>query len=330
MKTTLINLILFSSFLLTSCSENNDSADILLSNWVELESVTADDLNHITFHGNSFGIISGDLGTLLKVNVSGNTINFENLNLEFDFPVPQVRSFIVDQNNFFTLKNNLYRTTDGGNTFDLFMNQGANSIGDMYFFDSNTGFITLAGRIFKTGDGGVNWTEVIQKPTLNKLQFVNNNVGFLYGGFTNGEPIAGNSVFSSGGILKTSDGGQTWTDLNLSISEITALHFFDVNTGYFATHDNGNEIYKTTDGGTTWNMINEEVEGFILEMVFLDVNNGFLVTHEGRIYRTNDGGNNWSVDYETSNGIKLSSIAKTSDNKLFAVGENGLMLKREN
>lgn len=327
---TFLKLILLLSFSFISCSDDSLNVDMLQSNWIELESETADDLNHITFHGNSFGIISGDLGTLLKVNISGNTINFENLNLEFDFPVPQVRSFIVDQDNFFTLKKNLYRTIDGGKIFDLFMNHGANSIVDMYFFDPNTGLITLAGRIFKTEDGGANWTEVVQKPTLNKLQFVNNNVGFLYGGFTNGG-ISGNAtIISSGGISKTSDGGQTWADLNLTVPEISALYFVDADTGYFSTTAFDGKFYKTIDGGTTWNLASEEIEGLILEIVFLDKNNGFALTHEGRIYRTADGGNNWSVDYETTNGLNLLSMAKTSGNQLFAVGENGLILKREN
>jgi photosystem II stability/assembly factor-like uncharacterized protein len=329
MKTTFLITTLFFSLSFISCSDSNESANVLQSNWLELEPVTADKLNHINFYKNTFGIISGDFGTLLKINLTGNAINFENLNLEPEFPVPQRMSFILNEDEFYILKRSLFKTIDGGKSFDLLKDQSGNTIFGIHFFDSNTGFITYAGRLFKTIDGGINWVEVAQVNKLDKIKFINKNIGFLYGGTTD-TPFAGGEPVSFGGILKTTDGGLTWTDLNLSVAEITALYFIDANTGYFSTTAFDSKIYKTLDGGTTWNLINDEVEGLILEMIFLDVNNGFLVTHEGKIYRTIDGGSNWSVDYETTNGLKLLSMAKTSDNQLFAVGESGLILKREN
>ncbi|MDT8414216.1 MAG: YCF48-related protein [Flavobacteriaceae bacterium] len=261
------------------------------------------------------------------MNISEGQINFQNLNLESEFPVAHVQAFLLNQNEYFVLKHSLFKTVNGGETFELVVNQGPNRIFGVHFFDIDTGFVTHAGRLFKTIDGGESWVEVVQVNTLSKLFFVNNSIGFLYGGSTNG-PIAGGDVLSSGGVLKTTDGGQTWDDLNLSVSEINVLYFVDVNTGYFATSAE-DEIYKTTDGGTTWDLVSNEVEGFINGMVFLDVNNGFVITHEGKIYRTNNGGTNWSVDYETTNGLNLSSIAKTSDGKIFVVGDDGLMLKRD-
>jgi len=325
MKTSLFKLALFLSFLSISCSVNNEPTNILLSNWVELEKVTTDDLNHITFYGNNFGIVSGDFGTLLKINLAGDAINFENINIDSEFPIAHVRTFIVNQDVFYTLKHSLFKTINGGNSFTKI---NAGSIFDLHFFDSSIGFIIKNGRLYKTNDGGENWTEVAQVQVLSKFHFVNDNVGFIYGGITNGGPIAGGPIFSSGDILKTIDGGQTWVNLNLSVSEITALYFVDENTGYFATTE-GNEIYKTSDGGIKWNLVSNDVEGSVNGIVFLNTNNGFVITHEGKIYRTNDGGNNWSVDYETTNGIYLSSITKTSDGQLFVVGGDGLMLKRE-
>jgi hypothetical protein len=90
MKSTYLFSSLFLALFLISCSDSNDNEIILQqSNWVELEPVTVDNLNHIVFYNNSFGIISGDFGTLLKINLTGDAITFENLNLEPEFPVPQ-------------------------------------------------------------------------------------------------------------------------------------------------------------------------------------------------------------------------------------------------
>ena len=77
-------------------------------------------------------------------------------------------------------------------------------------------------------------------------------------------------------------------------------------------------------------MVSNDVEGSVNGIVFLNTNNGFVITHEGKIYHTINGGINWSVVYKTTNDINLSSIAKTSDDQLFVVGEKGLILKREN
>lgn len=327
MKTNFFYLILFMSFIFLSCSDNN-SIENIFGGWEEIDTKSTDDLNHITFFGDAIGIVSGDLSTLLKMNISGSLINFENLILEPEFPVSHIRAFLLNQEDFFVLKHSLFKTTNGGNTFNLVNNTSSgNTIFGIHFFDSNTGFITRGGRLLKTDDGGESWNEIIEVNTLSKLYFMNSSTGFLYGGSTN-NPTSSGPVISSGGILKTLDGGLTWSEINLSVPEINALSFANENIGYFATAVD-DEIYKTTDGGINWNLVSNDIDGFIIGMVFLDENNGFVITHEGSIYQTLDGGINWTVDYQTENNKKLSSIAKTANGNVFVVGDDGLMLLRK-
>jgi photosystem II stability/assembly factor-like uncharacterized protein len=60
-------------------------------------------------------------------------------------------------------------------------------------------------------------TSTTQK--LNSVYFVNNNIGYIAGNF--------------GTILKTSDGGNTWTVLSSGITQdLRSIYFTDVNTGY--------------------------------------------------------------------------------------------------
>ena len=59
------------------------------------------------------------------------------------------------------------------------------------------------------------------------------------------------SVGYSGTILKTSDGGSTWSIQNSgTTNNLTSVHFIDAQTGW-AVGWNGT-ILKTNNGGTTW------------------------------------------------------------------------------
>ena len=55
-------------------------------------------------------------------------------------------------------------------------------------------------------------------------------------------------------VIKTVDGGDTWTRLTLEdIPGLEAMSFADLKTGYAAGWDN--YIIKTTDGGATWETV---------------------------------------------------------------------------
>ena len=56
----------------------------------------------------------------------------------------------------------------------------------------------------------------------------------------------GNTV---GNMVKTTNGGETWTSLKMKMSQITAFHFLDANNGFVFNFNQ--ELWKTTDGGTS-------------------------------------------------------------------------------
>ena len=69
-------------------------------------------------------------------------------------------------------------------------------------------------------------------------------------------PILVMQWVSNGTILKTIDGGTTWTTLSSgTTNDLNSVYFTDANTGY-AVGDTGT-ILKTIDGGTTWTAIIE-------------------------------------------------------------------------
>jgi len=121
---------------------------------------------------------------------------------------------------------------------------------DIYFVNPDLGWMVGAkGYIYKTTDGGNNWTEQASGVTDNlaKVFFVNENTGW-----------AGTLA---GSVLKTTDGGTTWIKYsfanvapNIVFSLLDVIYFTDENNGY-VTAGKLKNIYllKTSDGGVTWN-----------------------------------------------------------------------------
>jgi hypothetical protein len=108
----------------------------------------------------------------------------------------------------------------------------------MYFFNSSTGFSGGAGSIYKTTNGGTNWTAIVN-PGLGwvyGITFLNANTGFIAEG--------------NGAVMKSTDSGNSWfVQQTGCLQTLYGISFVDVNTGYVV--GTGGAILKTIDGGGT-------------------------------------------------------------------------------
>jgi hypothetical protein len=113
-----------------------------------------------------------------------------------------------------------------------------------------------------------------------------------------------------GKILRTDDGGGTWTHQATALFTATGnfpdwVHFFDANNGICLGDPTGGyfEIYTTIDGGTNWvrtpdaNIAPELTGEFGITDVFRAFGDSTLYfgTNLGRIYKTIDRGLNWTA-----------------------------------
>ena len=257
----------------------------------------------IYFQDNNIGYATGARGRIIKTIDGGSTWTQHSTTYN---DVNQIE--FINQNIAYVLVGNqVFKTTDGGNTFVLLGTpvEGGYTY-EISFINENIGYASAGGnlgssfgarKVYKTTDGGLNWN-----PTNNGNSLTSNNLKYIHF-------IDENIGFAGGGVIKTIDGGDTWSYLN-SVIGFGQVQFLNSQIGYGRRvgYSNG-RIYKTIDGGTTWN-VSIEVEEDINDFYFLDENNGYFVGDNALMHKTTDGGTTWqelSIPYEYYELVKFYS-----------------------
>jgi photosystem II stability/assembly factor-like uncharacterized protein len=181
------------------------------------------------------------------------------------------------------------------------------------------------GGVYESTDGGAGWF-LINSGFLNveAISVDPINTSTLY--VAKGEIPAGPPGFGPGGVIKSLDGGTTWTALPLNLgfgySSVTA---FAINpktpTTLYAGTASG--VFKSTDGGGSWTSASNGIfpEGFggaaFIEALALDPSRPEILwaaTSGGGVYRSTSGGVSW---IRMTNG--LSSGTASSPVYAFAI-----------
>jgi photosystem II stability/assembly factor-like uncharacterized protein len=153
----------------------------------------------------------------------------------------------------------------------------------------------------------------------------------------------GTAVGTNGTILRTTNGGLTWTPQTSGTTEhLRAVHFADANTGMAVTSGSAGLqrdeiVLKTVDGGATWVRMTTPTpptgDGFVLHDVrFVDASTAFVVGNYvdplahwiSYFLQTTDGGATWARVFSADGGRNdLYAITYVGGNDLLAVGELG-------
>ncbi len=147
----------------------------------------------------------------------------------------------------------------------------------------NPAFLCLLCSLY-TITAHADWT-VLSSPTannLNALDFpVDENTGYAVG--------------SNGTIIKTTNGGASWSRLNSRVTEhLTDVDFVDNLNGY-AVGGNGVAL-KTSNGGMTWSKLNTGTSNYLYAVNFpVNGNVGYIGGAGSTLLKTLDGGQTWSV-----------------------------------
>lgn len=206
----------------------------------------------------------------------------------------------------------ILKTIDGGSTWQSIKVDNILNLHSVFFSDENTGYaVGDLGKIIKTEDAGENWS--IQNSgnyILNDVFFINNDEGYAVGNHSK--------------ILRTEDGGTNWFEVQSGTNkELRSIYFTDDNTGYIV----GNQgiILKSENAGNTWSNVAEDPYRKSLHSIkFVDSNKGYAVGFQ-KIYKTIDSGLNWETDLNI--GYQVNDISLVSEGPIFAVSQQGIVLK---
>ena len=183
---------------------------------------------------------------------------------------------------------------------------------DVYFTDSTTGFaVNLRGYIYKTIDAGRNWSAKLK--LTNPLPTSLRSIEFLDDRQTG---IAG-CVDSPARVYRTSDGGNSWTDIAGSLPD-TVLHnkgaicgISHWNNTFYAVGSWASKqakLYKSTDKGLTWTCYYPDTSliSCAVDVCFTSRDTGFITggysalggftfnSNKSVVIKTTDGGLTWT------------------------------------
>jgi photosystem II stability/assembly factor-like uncharacterized protein len=146
------------------------------------------------------------------------------------------------------------------------------------------------------------------------------------------DDINGYAMGSSGLILKTTDQGETWQNVENNIEknildfEIISVDTLIAVTTIYDGSFNGS-LLKSTDGGISW----EEkyvVEGYLRHVQFLNSSKGFFCGSR-ELFMTTDGGETWEEVFNVlQNGFQSGSVSSfdmIDDSIGYAVGKGKLL-----
>ena len=169
----------------------------------------------------------------------------------------------------------LFRTTDGGASWQKIASRPGTFVRAVGFVDRRNGFIGNIGTdyypgvtdttpLYRTRDGGVTWEAVdTGEATIKGVCAIDIlRTRRIYQGELQPRTVihAAGRVGGPTGMLRSVDGGDTWSviDMSAHAGMILDVTFFDENTGlvFAATHPDPAQaeglVLRTKDGGKTW------------------------------------------------------------------------------
>ncbi len=211
----------------------------------------------------------------------------------------------------------------GGRTRGLIVDPDDPS-GDTWFTGS------VGGGVWKTTNAGVDWiplTEDIPALSTVSLAMAASNHNVIYAG--TGEGYFNADAVIGQGIFKTTDKGNTWTQLTATATP----DFYYVNRMVVDPSDENvilaatnNGIYKSTDGGNTW--VEKYSSNSRTQHIIANPENfsTLYCAENGRgVLKSTDAGETWSAKSLPSQDRYEIAISPTDTSRLYAANENNIL-----
>ena len=276
-------------------------------------------LRGITFGSATVALAVGDGGTVLRSVDGGGTWTpvaapASTAMYDVAFTSAQVAIAVGDESS-------IWRSTDAGVTWSVINHVHlAWPFAAVHFTSATHGVIVGSGEIDYTDDAGLTWHAGAtgSAPLVQSVAFGSPLVGVAVG-----DGLAPNAFgFANGAIVRTTDGGATWSSIALPNSiDLQAAAFIDANT-VVAVGLNGE--LRSTDAGQTWVALPSIAEW--TGVAFTSATEGIAISSSGFVGRTHDGGLTWP-DGEYMDGGELDSLVVSPSGKVFMTTSGGAIYR---
>lgn len=177
--------------------------------------------------------------------------------------------------------------------------------------------LIVAGLFFATNalnaqidDGWVEAGNVAYNSTLKSIVFTTIDKGFAVG--------------NGGSLMKTTNGGLSWTAYSTGYSfHFQEIFFVNENIGFLVgnkNYDLNGRVLKTTDGGVTWQMVLTNDASIQFHTVYFINENIGYVGANSHIYKTTNGGATWTTNTSIGSNITTFYFKNANEGFLSAVG----------
>jgi photosystem II stability/assembly factor-like uncharacterized protein len=223
----------------------------------------------------------------------------------------------------------IFHTTDGGASWEKQDVPGGffDDLEAVWFMDSHNGWtVGVMGKVARTTDGGANWLGVPSGSLhhLWNLHFESLDRGWISGGdgtilFWNGTSLSSlnsgttetlydiefvddNRGWAVGGnrtVIKTTDGGQTWSAQTVPAQAhpyLTGACFLDSTEGWVVGL--GGTVLHTTDGGANWQIGDVGTLQSLFWVEFIDTSEAWTAGDCCAVLHTFNGGAAWENQQE--------------------------------
>ena len=123
----------------------------------------------------------------------------------------------------------------------------------------------------------------------------------------------------SGGVFKSTDGGTTWSAVNVGLTDLEVLSLAtdpqSPATVYAGTQSG--DVFKSTDGGTNWSGVNNGLTTFNVRSLAIDPQNPttlYLCSDTTGIFKSTNGGANWYAVNAGLTSLDVMSLAIAPQN----------------
>lgn len=281
--------------------------------WTAQNSAVTETLKAVSFANSLVGVASG--GTKLLYTTDGGN-HWSTAEVPSSFSWAYNHALLLDTKVGYAFGTaSMLKTTNGGKSWVEVNRSSSSFVDGIDFYDSSHGMMVCStGRIYRTGDGGLTWDDLYTDVARNELvgvYFPDENIGYAVG--------------ANETILKTINGGASWSKIRAGISpDYLGVFFTDADHGVVVGE--GGKIMRTTDGGLHWTAA---TSGSLEDLWWVDFptpETGYAVGDYGAMVKSVDGGSTWTA-LSSGTTADLMSVKFMDSQTGIAIGDRGIILK---